>query len=231
MAKKPAASLEKLRIVAGVRLREALEKLADKAHIQVGDARTQFINEASLAIREAYGDSCAVGRIAPKEVAAMLQELSSNVSKVLRTLVELEDEAGRLSKSDFARIFLNAEGFDRRSIAGLRRSITHFQNAGKGATRAAQTEIKRGRPSGTTGSRAFDVFVQKLCIAARMNGGGLTVYKDAGQWRGSLLTAVDVTLRAHLPPKGFIPGNVGSALNRIVGKLRRSRSMPHQENI
>jgi hypothetical protein len=77
---------------------------------------------------------------------------------------------------------------------------------------------KIGRPSG--GNLAFDTFIAGLWLAVRSNRGKLTIYKSAdGRWAGTAVAIVDL-LRPHLPKRNFVPGNLGSSLNRIISRWK-----------
>jgi hypothetical protein len=77
---------------------------------------------------------------------------------------------------------------------------------------------KVGRPTG--GNLAFDTFIANLWLAVRSNGGKLTIYKSPeGRWVGAAVDIVDL-LRPHLPKRNFVPGNLGSSLNRIISRWK-----------
>lgn len=92
-----------------------------------------------------------------------------------------------------------------------------------GAAEAAVPQVLAdvGRPHGTPGYAAFDLFVYRLLLAAQHSGGKLTIYKSAHRpngWDGSLLRLVNV-LRPELP-KGFLPRSLGNPLDRVAKQFR-----------
>ena len=90
---------------------------------------------------------------------------------------------------------------------------------------------KPGRPKGTGGSLAFDVFVQRVFETARRTGGHWThmrnTSRDGPEWKGSLSQALRL-LRPHLPANFFPKVKLGHALERLATRFGRDPGeIPH----
>jgi hypothetical protein len=114
----------------------------------------------------------------------------------------------------------------------LKKLIDEISLAEPRAISISHTLIRRGRPKGAGGNRAFNTFVNSLDQIADANGGKWTLSSDPvahpkERWTGTLMDAMEI-LRPHLP-EGFFPdANLGRSLEhvRMPRKPRTTKIRP-----
>jgi len=209
---------------------EALfRELAQVAKIP-GAAREFFSSQIASAIEDAHEeqDVKQLKLFRTDQISPILDDVVRDARKLCDRLNMLTGSDIKITPHLVAGNFLRAEVMDNGlKVQTYISFLNDLEKAAKAASAEARTE--RGRPMGTVGHAAFDLFVRRLLLAAKDSGGKLTFYKSAhvpGGWDGKLLKAVKL-LRSSLP-KSFLPTKLASALDRIATRFRAHTRKNHR---
>jgi hypothetical protein len=206
---------------------ELLLAVAQRAKIPER-SRGEFSRHFGPIIDEANRTPIGRRRISGKEINLAFDRITNSVQRLHAKLVELEKCADFNSAEYFVARHLRASLSDFPDSWGQRGGIQHFLQLLDSLAASLECSKKSiapftsrvGRPRG--GNLAFDTFIADLWLAVRSNGGKLTIYKSPeGRWAGTALDIVDL-LRPHLPKRNFVPGNLGSSLNRIITRWKHA---------
>jgi hypothetical protein len=204
---------------------ELLLAVAQRAQIPAR-LRGEFSRQFGPIIDEASRIPIGRRRISGKEITVAFDRTAKSVERLHTRLLALERCADFNSAEYFVALQLKASLSDMADAGGQRLGLQHFLQILDLLTSFLDLSKKSiapftgkvGRPSG--GNIAFDTFIAGLWLAVRSNRGKLTIYKSAdGSWAGTAVAIVDL-LRPHLPKRNFVPGNLGSSLNRIISRWK-----------
>ncbi len=204
-------------------------ELAQLANIP-NAARGFFASQVTLAIEAAHDerDVKQLKRFPTDQIRQLLDDVARGSRRLCDQLSGLNARDVKITPRLVAANFLRAAVMDNGSKIGTYINLLEdLERAAKKASVEARTE--RGRPMGTVGHIAFDLFVYRLLLAATHSGGKLTFYKSAhvpGDWDGKLLKAVNL-LRPNLP-KSFFPTKFASSLARILTQFRKDTRKNHR---
>lgn len=199
--------------------------LSELAHLsKIPDAASEcFSLEIKEAIRYAHKEQNVKRlRLHPRDKILSILKRSGQCARQLRGLISDIDGvpiSPRVIVGKRVRAALLEKGV---RIEGAIVSLDAFATA---IDRAATREnADQGRPPGTSYYPGFDLFVERLLLAAQNAQGQLTLYKSQHAvrgWAGTLLRALEL-LRPYLPHQ-FPPmdGISGKSLNRIARRFRR----------
>ncbi|MGH6673878.1 MAG: hypothetical protein ACRECV_18165 [Xanthobacteraceae bacterium] len=200
---------------------DVLHQLAGLAKIP-GAAVEYFSSEVKEAIRCAHREqSVRRLRLHPAHKIASILKRSAQCAGELRDLLS-DIDGVPITPKVIAGKYLRAALLHK--DVHIKDAIAYLDHFAIAAERAVMlADVGQGRPRGTSYNASFDLFVERLFLAAQGASGKLTLYKspqaDRG-WAGTLLQSLDL-LRPWLPEKFPPPAGIsGKSLDRIAQRYR-----------